>query len=69
MTTTEKTVRVLRLLEYVGTPEWIATTFASNGVKGMHRLGSNCYIREAILGWPFPEEVVDDIPPTSEKNT
>lgn len=49
-------VRILRLLEYYGDPEWIRESLIRRGVKGEHTLGSNV-IREAMLGeFPIPLE-------------
>jgi hypothetical protein len=51
-------VRVLRLLEYYGDPEWIEKTFAKNAVKQIHRCGDGNEIRECMVGQlPIPLSV------------
>lgn len=59
----EKRVRVLRLLEYYGTPEAIAKTFAGNAVKRIHSI-PDIEIRESIIGEmpiPLPVDTTDDV--------
>ncbi len=50
----QKTVRVVRVLEYVGPESWIETTMKNNGVKGIQVVGSDRTIRELSI---FKEEV------------
>lgn len=56
----EDTIRVLRILEYVGPRSWIERTLAEGAVpmSGQHsferRDGCVCTIRSAVLG-QFPE--------------
>jgi len=50
----EDTVRVLRVLEYVGPRSWVETTMSRNAVKGTHLVSPGCWIREATIG-DFPE--------------
>ncbi|KKK51545.1 hypothetical protein LCGC14_3113900 [marine sediment metagenome] len=45
----KKTVRVLRFIEYVGTPEFIDDCIARRGLKGTRVLPGG-FMREAILG-------------------
>ena len=42
-------VRALRIIEYVGEPEWVAKCLEGRGVKGTRDCGRG-FIREAILG-------------------
>lgn len=43
--------RILRVLEYVGTPEWVRYQIDRREVKGRHYVnGGQGYIQEAILG-------------------
>lgn len=51
-----ETVRVLRILEYVGPREWVEMTLAKGGVpsNGEYRAHSGAVIRSAIIG-QFPE--------------
>lgn len=59
-----KQVRVLRLLEYIGTAEQVIEAMEQRGVKGTHRIpGRGLVIREAILG-ETPE--ILNMPPTDE---
>ncbi len=45
-----KQVRVLRVLEYTGSQEWVNNTLATSSVKGEHWSGDNV-IRESIIGY------------------
>lgn len=47
-------VRVVRLIEYIGTREWVEHSLNNRGVKGTRIVTGGCMIREAILG-EFPE--------------
>ena|SRR5215216_1107607 len=51
------TVRVLRILEYIGPRDHIENTLAHNAVKGTKEFGKSA-IREAIIG-DFPEILSD----------
>lgn len=43
--------RILRVIEYVGTDEFLASCVEKRFVKGTFKPGrEGCYIREAILG-------------------
>lgn len=44
-----KTVRMLRFIEYIGTPEFISNCIARRGLKGTRILPGG-FMREAILG-------------------
>lgn len=50
--------RVIRVLVYEGTPEWIQETMKRNAVKGSHVLPNGNCIKEAIIG-DFLEEVIE----------
>ena len=56
------TQRLIRVLVYEGTPEWIADTLAHNGVKGSYTC-PNGVIREAVVTL---EDVVVKITPEQE---
>lgn len=43
-------VRVLRLLEYVGTPEWVNKCIEGRAVKGRRVISGDNFIQEAIIG-------------------
>lgn len=49
--------RLIRVLVYEGSPEWIQETLKRRGVKGSHTLPNGCVIKEAIVG-DFIEEVL-----------
>lgn len=46
-------IRVLRLLEYIGSAEFVETSLSNRAVKGQHKVGGGM-IREAFIG-EFPE--------------
>lgn len=52
--TNDANVRVLRVLEYTGTREWVEKTLQARRVKGQVRFGGVGTIREALVG-EFPE--------------
>ena len=43
------TARALRIIEYVGEPDWVAHCLEHRGVKGTRDCGRG-FIREALLG-------------------
>lgn len=45
-----KTVRILRVIEYVGTPSFITDCINQRGVKGIRIIHGKGFIREAIIG-------------------
>jgi len=45
-----KVCRVLRVLEYVGTPEWVAKSLDHRAVKGRSVFADGSMISEAIIG-------------------
>ncbi len=47
-------VRVLRVMEYVGSRKWVEETLSRNGVKGTYALGNGNSIKSAIIG-EFPD--------------
>lgn len=51
--------RLIRILVYEGTPEWLQSTHKNRGVKGSITLPNGCTIREAIVG-DFLEEVIEN---------
>lgn len=53
---TEDRVRVLRVLEYEGTREWLEFTLSNNAIKGTKIFDNGCTIREASIG-EFPQVV------------
>lgn len=53
--------RLIRVLVYEGTPEWIQEVLNKRGVKGSYRTPHG-QIKEAIVG-DFLEEVVDRVIP------
>lgn len=55
-------VRVLRLLEYVGTREWVEATLSRNAVQNSHIVPNGGRITSAILG-SFPEVVAKHASP------
>ena len=62
-------VRVIRVLEYEGPRGWVEATLAQRGVKGTKNLGSDCIIREAVVG-DFPvvvEEIKETVKVTVEE--
>jgi len=42
--------RLIRVLVYEGSPEWIADCIAKRGVKGSHVCLNGAIIKEAIVG-------------------
>lgn len=42
--------RMVRILVYEGSVEWINRCLMQRGVKGSQTLGTGCVIREALLG-------------------
>lgn len=49
----EETVRVLRVLEYVGPRKWVESTLEANYVKGTKHFQNGGRIRDGIIGnWP-----------------
>jgi hypothetical protein len=52
-------VRVIRVLEYVGTRRFVESSLEERGVKGTKLFGGDCFIREAFLG-EFPEVVEEE---------
>lgn len=50
--------RLIRVLVYEGSPEWIAEALAKRGVKGSY-VTPRGVIKEAIVG-DFLEEVIED---------
>jgi hypothetical protein len=56
----EDIVRVLRVIEYVGSREWIAYCMQSRNLKGTKRTDKG-YMSEAIIGdWPEIIQKGDD---------
>lgn len=43
-------VRVLRLIEYVGTPEWVNKCIEGRAVKGRRVISGDNFIQEGIIG-------------------
>lgn len=54
------TIRVLRVLEYVGPRDVIEANFMQNAVKGSRSFGA-VTIREAVVG-DFPETLSQNVP-------
>ena len=52
--------RLIRVLVYEGSPEWIALCLKQRAVKGSYRAGAGI-IKEAIIG-DFFEEVIERQP-------
>lgn len=50
------TVRVLRVLEYVGPAEWVEQSLQKRAVKESQHCGDGKIIREAVLG-DYPERL------------
>ena len=48
--TPEKRVRILRVIEYIGTPEFVDNCIMRRGLKGTKIIPHQGYMREAILG-------------------
>lgn len=42
--------RILRVLEYTGTDEWLTTTLERRAIKGSHTFSGVGIIREAMIG-------------------
>ncbi len=67
-------VRVIRVLEYEGTRDWVEKTLAADAIKGTRNFGNGCVLREATVG-DFPEiveeekktRVVEQLTPTEIK--
>lgn len=55
--------RLIRVLVYEGTPEWIQTCLETRGVKGSYQPGNFGVIKEAIIG-DFLAEVVERAVPS-----
>ncbi len=64
-----KHIKVLRILEYIGTPEFIQSTLKRRGVKGSLVMPSEGTIKEAFMGDVFDYIVPDVVIETPEKRT
>lgn len=49
-----ETIRVLRVLEYVGDRNWVEYTLSKSHVKGSTRFGRRGVIKSSVIG-EFPE--------------
>jgi hypothetical protein len=46
----EDTVRVIRIIEYIGPRKWVSETISKRIVKGTYFVSEGRYISEAIIG-------------------
>lgn len=47
------TISIIRVLQYIGTADWVHAGLARRAVKGSHVVPGGGVIREALLGDPF----------------
>jgi hypothetical protein len=58
------TISVIRVLQFIGTADWVQATLARRAVKGSHAVPGGGVIREALLGDPF--ELISTPAPTAD---
>ncbi len=54
----EDTVRMIRIIEYIGPRKWVMETLSKRIVKGTYFISPGRYISEAVIG-DLPEIIQD----------